>query len=89
MFKRQIVVLNMPALGDNDFRMAGGQPLFVVGVQFLEHFLTRPQTHYLNTDIQSHTQSGKAYHIGGEIDNPDWFAHIQQQDLAVFSDAPA
>ena len=48
---RQIGGLRLPALGDNDFRMTGGQSLFAVGVQFFEHFFTGPQTYNFDFDV--------------------------------------
>src|SRR5712691_11088215 len=71
-------------LGNAQLWMRSSQGVFAVREQFLVELLARAQAGNLDSDVFL-AESRQPDHVARKVDNPDWFAHFQNEDLASIS----
>src|SRR6516225_9838214 len=61
--------------------MARWGHVFPFVAEFLEQLFTRPQPGELDANVAVRRASGELNEVPRKIQNPDWFAHIEQEYL--------
>ena len=74
------------AWSPEDFFVDANGVLFGFVEQFFVEFFTRSQTGEHDIDVVRISLAGKPNHVFGKIDDPNRFAHVQDQNVTAFTD---